>query len=150
MAITSRTRAQTSEIPAQTPIISGTMAGQTVAPLETDTPFSSVAISDPNTDTTDSLSITLTGGGGLLSDGSGFDGLTTSGPGVYLLSGTAAAITSELDVLIFTPSASTTPTTFTLIDTSTAGTSASDANTTVTVESATPPVSVTTFLADVS
>ena len=41
----------------------------------------------------------------------------------------------ELDALIFTPSASTTPTTFTLTDTSTAGTSANDANTTVTVES---------------
>ena len=140
---------QTSEIAAQPPMISGTMAGQTVAPLETDTPFSSVAISDPNIDTTDSLSITLTGGGGLLSDGLGFDGLTEVA-GVYTLSGSAAAITSELDALIFTPSASTTPTTFTLIDTSTAGTSASDANTTVTVESATPPVSVTTFLADVS
>ena len=55
----------TSEIPAQLPAISGTVAGQTTAPLETDTPFSSVAISDPNTDATDSLSITLTGGGGV-------------------------------------------------------------------------------------
>ena len=53
--------------------------------------------------------------------------------------------------MIFTPSASTTPTTFALSDASTAGTSASNSNTTVTVEPATPPVvSVATFLADES
>ena len=92
---------------AQSPTISGAAPGQTIAPLETDTPFSSVTIADPNTDTTDTLTIELTGGGGTLTDGAGFDGLTTSAPGVYILSGTAAAITSELDALIFTPSAST-------------------------------------------
>ncbi len=138
----------TTEILAQLPVISGTVAGQTTAPLLSDTPFSSVTFGDPNTDTTDSLTIELSGGGGILSDGAGFDGLTTSA-GVYTLSGTAAAITSELDALVFTPSASTTPTTFTLTDTSSAGTSASDANTTVTVEPTDPPVvSVSDFLAN--
>ncbi len=78
------------------------MAGQTTAPLETDTPFSSVTIADPNTDTTDTLTIQLTGLGGTLADGAGFNGLITSAPGVYTLSGTAAAITSELDALVFT------------------------------------------------
>ena len=140
----------TSEILAQSLAILGTVAGQTVAPLENVTPFSSVKISDPNTGATDTLTIELSGGGGLLSDGAGFDGLTTSGSGVYLLTGTAAAITAELDALIFTPSASTTPTNFTLTDTSTAGTSANDAKTTVTVESTPVVVSVATYLAEKS
>ena len=64
----------------------------------------------------------------------GFSGLTASAPGVYLLSRTAAAITSELDAR-FTPSAGSRTTTFTLTDTTNVGTSASNANTTVTVES---------------
>ena len=77
------------------------MAGQTTAPLQTDTPFSSVTIADPNTDTTDTLTIKLTGDGGTLTDGAGFDGLIDDAPGVYILSGTAAAITSELDAPCF-------------------------------------------------
>ena len=99
--------------------------------MQPDTPFASAVIADPNFDTSDSLSIRLTGAGGTLTDGAGFDGLTSSGPGVYLLSGTAAAITSELEALIFTPGADFGTTTFTLTDTSSAGTRASDANTTV-------------------
>src|SRR5208283_2819919 len=82
---------------------------------------------------TDSLSIQLTGTGGVLSDGAGFSGLGTSAPGSYTLSGTAGAITSELDALVFTPSAGSGTTIFTLTDTSTAGTSTSDATTTVAV-----------------
>jgi hypothetical protein len=121
--------------------------------LETVTPFSSVTISDPpNIDASDTVTIRLTGGGGTLTDGSSFDGLTMSAPGVYILSGTAAAITSELEAFVFTPSASFTTSTFTLTDTSTAGTSASNANMTVTVESDPPPVVVSapTFLANQS
>ena len=52
---------ETSEIPAQSLAILGTVAGQTVAPLENVTPFSSVKISDPNTGTTDTLTIELYG-----------------------------------------------------------------------------------------
>ena len=90
----------------------------------------------------------LTGGGGKLADGAGFSGLTESAAGVYLLSGTAAAITSELDALVFTPNTFAATTTFTLTDTTSLGTSASDANTTVTVTKGTPVVvSVSTFLA---
>ncbi len=122
----------TAEILALPPIISGTVAGQSTAPGQPDTPFGSVTITDPNTDTSDSLSIQLTGSGGALTDGAGFTGLTASAPGVYLLSGTADAIMSELEALVFTPSGSGT-TTFTLTDTTNVGTSASDATTTVTV-----------------
>ena len=140
----------TAELEAQAPVISGAVAGQSVAPEQTDTPFSPVTIADPNIDTSDSLSIQLTGGGAL-ADGAGFNGLTTSAPGVYVLSGNATAITSELDALVFTPSADSTTTTFTLTDTTTVGTSASDSNTTVTVESSgSVVVSVSTFLANQS
>ena len=139
----------TAEILALPPVISGTEAGQSTPSGQSDTPFSSVTITDPNIDTSDSLSIQLTGAGGTLADGAGFTGLTASAPGVYLLSGTAAAITSELDALVFTPSAGSGTTTFTLTDTTSVSTSASDANTTVTVESSGPvAVSTATFLAD--
>ncbi len=141
----------TAELLALPPTISGTVGGRTTPSGQSDTPFSSVAITDPNIDTADSLTIQLTGLGGVLTDGAGFDGLTTSAPGVYILSGTAAAITSELDALVFTSAAGPGTTTFTLTDASSAGTSASDANTTVTVEPTEPPVvSVSTFLADQS
>ena len=139
----------TAEFLAQAPVISGTVAGQSTPSGQSDTPFSSVTITDPNTDTSDSVTIQLTGLGGALADGAGFNGLTTSGPGVYVLSGTAAAITSELDALIYTPAAGSGTTTFTLTDTTSVGTSASDANTTVTVDPNGPVVvSVATFLAD--
>jgi hypothetical protein len=71
-------------------------------------------------------------------------------PGVYLMSGTAAAITSELDALVFTPSAGSGTTTFTLTGTTSVVTSASDATTTVTVSCGPPVVSVATFLANQS
>ena len=133
------------------PTISGTAAGQSTPSGQSDTPFSSVTITDPNIDTSDSVTIQLTGLGGALADGAGFNGLRTSGPGVYILSGTAAAITSELDALVYTPAAGSGTTTFTLTDTTSVGTSASDANTTVTVDPSGPVVvSVATFLADQS
>jgi hypothetical protein len=70
------------------------------------------------------LTITLGGAGGTLADGPGFSGLTSVGSGVYALSGTASAITSELDALVFTPKAgspnTSATTTFTLSDLSSA------------------------------
>ena len=141
----------TAEILALPPVISGTLAGQSVDSGQSDTPFASVTIADPNIDTSDSLSIQLTGAGGTLADGAGFTGLMTSAPGVYTLSGSATAITSELDALVFTPGAGSGTTTITLTDTTSLGTSASDANTTLTILSTgTDVVSVATFLADQS
>ena len=69
---------------------------QAVAPVisvpqgQTDAPFSQATISDSNTGTTDSLTIQITGGGGKLSDGAGFNGLKRGADGVYILSGPAA------------------------------------------------------------
>jgi hypothetical protein len=76
----------TSELLALPPVISGTAAGQSTASGEPDTPFASVTIADPNIDASDSLSIQVSGAGGALADGAGFNGLATSAPGVYTLS----------------------------------------------------------------
>ena len=139
----------TAEILALPPVISGTLAGQSVDSGQSDAPFASVTIADPNIESSDSLSIQLTGAGGALADGAGFTGLMTSAPGVYTLSGSAAAIASELDALVFTPGAGSGTTTFSLTDDASVGTSASDANTSVTVLSTGPVVvSVATYLAD--
>jgi hypothetical protein len=139
----------TKELLALPPVIKGTVAGQTTGSGQPDTPFGSVTIADPNIRTSDSLSIQLTGGGGTLADGAGFTGLTESALGVYLLSGTAAAITSELDALVFTPNTFAATTTFTLTDTTSLGTSKSNAKTTVRVTKGDPVVaSVSRFLAD--
>ena len=140
----------TAELLVQAPVISGTKAGQSTPSGQPDTPFSKAKITDANIHTSDSLSIQITGGGGVLSDGVGFSGLTESAAGVYLLSGTAAAINQELKALVFTPNAFSATTTFTLTDTTSRGTSASDATTTVTVTNGEPVYSVSTFLADQS
>ena len=105
--------------PPVAPTITGTVANQTLTVGSTDTPFSTVTIGDANANATDTLTIALSGGGAL-ADGIGFSGLTSSG-GVYTLTGTASAITSELDALVFTPGAAGAPntaatTTFTLTD----------------------------------
>ena len=139
----------TAEILALPPVISGTSAGQSVDSGQSDTPFTSVTIADPNIESSDSLSIQLTGAGGTLADGAGFTGLMTSTPGVYTLSGSAAAVTSELEALVFTPGAGSGTTTFTLTDDTSVGTSASDATTALTVLfTGTDVVSVATFLTD--
>jgi Protein of unknown function (DUF3383) len=141
----------TAEIKALPPIISGTVAGQSTRSGQPDTPFSSATIADPNIDTKDSVSINVTGGGGTLADGAGFNGLMKSASGVYTLSGTAAAITRELAALVFTPNTLSATTTFTLVDTTSVGTSAHNANTTVKVTHGGQVVaSVSKFLADKS
>jgi hypothetical protein len=141
----------TAEILALKPTISGTVAGQSVVSGQTGTPFSKVKIDDPNILTSEGLTIQITGGGGKLSDGAGFDGLTKSASGVYTLSGNAGAVTKELDALVFAPNTYSSTTTFTLTDTTSVGTSAIDANTTVIVTNGEPlAVSVSTFLADKS
>ena len=82
------------------PTITGAVAGQTTTSEAPVTPFSTVTFTDTNNGGThtDTLTITLAGGGTLSGTG-----LINDGGGVYTLSGTAAAITSELDALVFTP-----------------------------------------------
>ena len=83
------------------PTITGTLAGQTTTSEAAVKPFSGVTIGDANSGASDALTITVTGAGGTLWG----TGLTGGTGGVYTLTGTAAAITSELDALSFTPNA---------------------------------------------
>jgi autotransporter passenger strand-loop-strand repeat protein len=121
-----------------TPTITGTKAGQTTTSEAPVTPFSGVTIGDGNANAVETLTITLTGGG-TLSDGASFMGtstLTNPSTGVYTLSGTALAVTTELDALSFKPAAgapnTSSTTTFTLSDLSSAdATPTVDSTTTV-------------------
>ncbi len=99
------------------PTITGTRAGQSTTSETPINPFSGVTVGDLNVGATDTLTITLSGAGGTLS-GTGLSGSN----GTYTLSGTASAITNELDALVFTPTAgqpnTSGTTSFTLSDTS--------------------------------
>ena len=80
------------------------MAGQTTTSEARSHPFAGVTIADPNSGATDTLTITLSNSGatGTLS-GSGLSG---GDGGVYTLAAASpATISSELDALVFTPTA---------------------------------------------
>jgi hypothetical protein len=132
--------------PAVAPTITGAVAGQITVSEAPVTPFSHVTITDANNGgiDTDTLSIIFSGGG-MLTDGAGFAGTSslTGSNGSYTLTGTAAAITAELDALLFTPvngvPSTSVTTTFTLSDTSTAGTT-SASNSVTTVIDHDPPI----------
>ncbi|HEX4766456.1 MAG TPA: hypothetical protein VH414_09285, partial [Lichenihabitans sp.] len=123
--------------PAVAPTITGTSANQATTSEAAVTPFSGVTIADGNGNApTDTVTITLGGAGGMLADGTGFNGLTDNGGGSYTLAAdTAGNVTAELDALVFTPAAgapnTSSTTTFTLSDASSAGTTASDGTTSV-------------------
>ena len=87
------------------PTIGGTHATTTTLDAAVH-PFTNVAIGDLNTGATDTLTITLsspgtTGGATGKLDGNGPGSGGTNG--VYTLSGAAGTVTSELDLLTFTP-----------------------------------------------
>jgi Ca2+-binding RTX toxin-like protein len=118
------------------PSIEGTTAGQTVSYQKTFSPFAQVTISDPNSGTTDAVTIAVTGGG-TLADGTGFKGLSQTSTGHYsMTAASAAAATAELDSLVYTPAPGLTAAanvSFNIVDTTSANTSASDNKTTVQV-----------------
>ena len=90
-----------SAAPGVAPTITGTVAGRATTSEAAVKPFSGVTIADANSGASDTLTISVTGAGGTLSG----TGLTGGTGGVYTLTGTAAAITSELGALSFTPKA---------------------------------------------
>jgi hypothetical protein len=102
--------------PPVAPTVTGTKAGQKTTSEAAVQPFSAVTIGDANSGATDTLTITVGGAGGTLT-GSDLSGGTDD---VYTLTGTAATVTGELEVLSFTPKAGAPNTrstsTFTLSD----------------------------------
>ena len=80
------------------PSIAGTSGGQATVSEAPVRPFAGVTIGDANQAATDTVSIGVSGRG-VLSGG----GLVSLGGGNYAVSGTAAAVTSALDTLVFTP-----------------------------------------------
>ncbi|BAM91984.1 putative calcium binding hemolysin protein [Bradyrhizobium oligotrophicum S58] len=100
------------------PKITGTITGQMTTSEASVHPFSTVTIEDLNVGATDTLTITLSGAGGILS-GTGLSGSN----GVYTLSGSASTITGQLRALTFAPAEgvpnTSGTTTFTLSDSST-------------------------------
>jgi len=124
--------------------IINTFGGQTVTDVGTLTPFNNVTINDPNAGQTDTLTVTLSNpANGLLGNlgGGTYDPIT----GVYTVAGSASAVTSALDGLIFTPTyhqsatGSTVTTTLTISVTDTAAVVATDSATTIsTTETSSP------------
>ncbi|WP_158931824.1 S-layer family protein [Acidisphaera sp. S103] len=116
---------------ANPPTIDGTKAGQAVTDRTTIAPFSGVTISDTNSNQTETVTVALssTANGTLTNLGGGHYDITT---GVYTDSGSAAAVTTALDGLVFTPTtgqvapSQTVTTSFTIADIDTAGAKAAD------------------------
>ena len=133
-------------------VISGTKANQSTTDTVPISPFSGVAITDVDHGAQDSITITFNGANGTLSG----TGLTGSN-GTYTLAATSPdALTSELDQIVFTPTAhqgaagTTITTNFTLTATDDKLATTSNSTTSVvTTESAPTIVAYTVTIVDV-
>lgn len=87
----------TVDILAPPPTITGASTTYTDAGASTDKPFADVIVGDLNAGATDTLTLTLSDVNATLA----YNGqtLTTTSPGVYQLTGSASAVTGELDAL---------------------------------------------------
>lgn len=132
------------------PVITGTVANQQTVNDGPINPFATTTVADPNGGT-DTLTIQLTdgGAGGTVANGMGQTGLISNDGGLYTLTaGSAAAVTAELEALVFTPTAdapgSSTATGFTLTDTSSTATAATVTDSTTTIVNTDAAAPVTT------
>ena len=129
------------------PTISGTLANQPISDQGTIKPFANVTIADANYGQTEQVKVTLSNANdGVLSSSSSSAGSYDAADGIYNVSGSASAVTSALQGLVFTPTpreaapGQVITTTFAIGDTDTASQFAVNRTTTVlTTETAVPP-----------
>jgi plastocyanin len=99
----------TPETNATPPMILGTLAGQTTTDEVTIRPLSGVTITDTNASATERVTLTLTNSSGAATDANGSlsgTGITKTGTGIYTLTvGSPLAVSSQLQALVFTPTA---------------------------------------------
>ncbi len=120
------------------PPVAPTITGSGDARVKGDAvaPFARVQVTDANPGSIDTVTIRLSdgGAGGVLSG----PGLALVSAGTYSVSGTADSVTAKLRALTFTPSPqqpnTQLKTTFTLVDSSSAGTTATSSSFSVTVD----------------
>ena len=128
---------------AVSPVITGAVSSQRTTGETPIRPFAGVTVTDRNSGATETLTITLSGTGGTLTNPSSTGLTLTQSNGVYSLIGTASEVTAALNQLVFTPSvnsnSATSTTTFTLSDTSSAYSTAVTNSLTSVIDTAVAP-----------
>jgi hypothetical protein len=98
------TQSMTVGTPLAAIVATGTRSAITTPASAPVSPFAGVAISDPNVDQTETATVTLgTGASGTLADPKAASDGSTLANGVYSVTGSAAAVATALDTLVFTP-----------------------------------------------